>query len=292
MKKSLNAILIAVDFEKASLAAVQQSYNIARQLQLDIHLLYVHEDGGVLKRFFSHEQTIELIARLSADMSALAAKTGKESGMKVVTHVTGGRITQKVNEMAEQIGARYIFIGASNSAAAPVGGHAIRIIRSAQVPVFTIKADQANQNRCRCILLPLDLTAETRQKVSAAIGIAKVYNATIRIISGVCSSTKAEDINHLNIQFRQVKNFIEKEGARCTGEMLTCPQGQTSHVKMILDYIADHNDIDLIVITTQAESEFIEFFIDSEATQLIRQAPVPVMSVVPKSLGSSGIRSF
>ena len=99
MKKSLNAILIAVDFEKASLAAVQQSYNIARQLQLDIHLLYAHEDGGVLKRFFSHEQTIELIARLSADMSALAAKTGKESGMKVVTHVTGGRITQKVNEM-------------------------------------------------------------------------------------------------------------------------------------------------------------------------------------------------
>lgn len=292
MKKSLNAILIAVDFEKASLAAIQQSYNIARQLQLDIHLLYVHDDGGVIKRFFSHEQTIELIARLSADMSTLASKTAKESGMKVVTHVVGGRITQKVNEMADQIGARYIFIGASNSAAALVGGHATRIIRSAQVPVFTIKANQADQNRCRCILLPLDLTAETRQKVSAAIAIAKVYDASIRLISGVCGNAKPDDLNHLTIQFRQVKSFIEKEGARCTGEILNCPQGQTSNVQMILDYVASHNDIDLIVITTQAESDFIEYFIDSEATQLIRQATVPVMSLVPKVLGSSGIRSF
>lgn len=74
MKKNLNAILIPIDFEKASLAAIQQSYNIARQLQLDIHLLYVHDDGGVFKRFFSHEQNIELIARLSADMSTLAQK--------------------------------------------------------------------------------------------------------------------------------------------------------------------------------------------------------------------------
>lgn len=210
----------------------------------------------------------------------------------MITHVTGGRITQKVTEMIEQTGARYVFIGASNSESAPVGGHAIRIIRSAPVPVFTIKADQADQHRCRCILLPLDLTAETRQKVSAAIGIARVYGATIRIVSGTCGINSPETLSHLNIQFRQVKNFIEKEGVRCTGEIINCPPEQTSKVRMILDYVATHDDIDLIVITTQSEAEFIEFFIDSEATQLIRQAPVPVMSIVPKVLGSSSVRSF
>lgn len=292
MKKSLNAILIPVDFEEASLAAIKQSFNIARQLQLHLHLLYIHDDGGILRRFFPPEQSLELKARLSADLSVLGQKAEQESGLKVTTHVVTGKIVQKINEMAEQLGARFIFLGASNTNHDIIGGNAIRVIRSAQVPVFTIKANQVDQNRCRNILLPLDLTAETRQKVLAAISIAKVYNATIQILSGYCGMTASGELNHLQIQFKQVKNFIEKEGIRCTGEILECASGESSFVRMIIDYVKSRPAIDLIVITTQAEINFIDYFIDSEATQLIRQSPVPVMSIVPKNLGTSSAKTF
>lgn len=292
MKKSLNAILIPVDFEEASLAAIKQSFNIARQLQLQLHLLYVSDEGGVLRRFFSADQSKELLVKIEADLKSLGEKTEQASGLKVFTHVVSGQIVQKINDMAEQLAAKYIFIGASNTNQAIIGGNAIRVIRSAQIPVFTIKADQVDQNRCRNILLPLDLTADTRQKVSAAISIARVYDATIQILSAHCSDATNEAVNHLHIQFKQVKNFIEKEGVKCTGEIITCSAEHTSFIQLIHDFVETHKTIDLIVITTQAEINFIDYFIDSEATQLIRQAVVPVMSVVPKKLGVTSSRGF
>jgi nucleotide-binding universal stress UspA family protein len=139
--------------------------------------------------------------------------------------------------------------------------------------------------------LPLDLTSETRQKVGWCIEIAKVYQARIRILS-VLWSKNDEIKQQLGIQLKQVKNFIEKSGVSCTAELLETGNSKETIIPVVLEYVNSHLEIDLVVIMTQSEIGIIDFFLDSDAQQIIRSSQVPVMSIVPRDIGMSSIRSF
>src|SRR5688572_30426732 len=83
--------------------------------------------------------------------------------------------------------------------------NAITLVRESTCPVLTIRGKK-HKKGCENIVLPLDLTKETREKVAKAIEFAKYFDASVRVVS-VLASKKEENENKLIAYSAQVRDF-------------------------------------------------------------------------------------
>lgn len=285
-------ILIPIDFNEMSLIALKQSYNLARSLNLGLVLLYVQEDPNLFMSLFTADDFERQKAHLQKKIDDIAATAAAESGLPVIGMIKEGKIYTEITTVAEVLQSNFIIMGTTSvlesAESKMLGANTSRIIRSAPCPVITINS-RHNYDGCRSILLPLDLTQETRQKVRHAIIMAKAFNAKIKVMSALWSKNDSMLINRLNFQLQQVKDFIETEGISCTAELVESTGQESSLVPIILRYATEQDDIDLITIMTQNELSLIQFFVSSSAQEMIRLSEIPVMSVIPKELGYTSI---
>jgi len=291
----MKRILIPVDFDLQSLLAIEQSQNLARLLNAELTLLFVHEQSGIFSGFFSSEANKDILFKIEEKLLELASKTALNTGLKVNARLETGRIYSKILEVAKEIRADYIFMGTHSTAEGDeegprIGANTSRVIRSAKCPVITINGKH-HYNGCRSILLPLDLSKETRQKVTLAIEIARLFGSKIKVVSALWSKNDPEIVMRLNQQLLQVENFIQEAGLECTAEIIQSQDGERTLVPTLLKYAHEQQDIDLIVIMTQQEIGFVEFFVGSHAQEFIRLSDIPVLSMIPKELGFVSIFS-
>jgi nucleotide-binding universal stress UspA family protein len=132
---------------------------------------------------------------------------------------------------------------------------------------------------CQNIILPLDLTKETKEKVAKAIEFAKTFGSVIRVVS-VLMTTDEFIVNRLTRQLDQAKKSIEASGVNCTAEIVRDPKGSQTLVESIIDY-ANKSKGDLIMIMTQQELDFTDYFIGSAAQGVINRSDIPVLSIIP-----------
>jgi nucleotide-binding universal stress UspA family protein len=282
MPAAKNQILVPVDFSEQSLIALDQSYNLAREIGAEITLLYVIEEVGILSKFFSKQQDEEMRRSIEENLQKLAADVEKKSKIAVNTMIAKGTVYDKIVEVSEMVKATLIIMGCNGADKLKkkfIGANSLRVVRESKVPVITIKGKH-HRNGCRNIVLPLDLTKETREKVSKAIELAHLYNgAVIRVVS-VLFTTDEFVVNRLTRQLGQVKTFIEKAGVECTAEIVKGIKGEETLAQNIIDY-AHRVEGDLIMIMTQQEVDFTKYFIGSAAQEIINNSDIPVLSIIP-----------
>ncbi len=286
----MNNILVAYDFDRQSEAALQQAVNLARITKCKITLLYVHDTAGLLTGIFSDINDEAKLEKVNDHLDVVAARVSLHEGIPVEASLQKGRISSTINRVARDIKASFIVMGTrSSDNSDPVGKRMMgtntsRVIRSAPCPVITINGFD-HYNGCRSILLPMDLTKVTTQKVGWAIDIAKLYCAGIRAVSALWSVNDPKIVNKLSNLMEKVKAEIENAGIVCETEIIKTPAGEKTHVPALLEYAETKGDIDLIVIMTQQEFSIIEFFIGSNAQEFIRSSEIPVVSIVPDETG-------
>jgi nucleotide-binding universal stress UspA family protein len=135
---------------------------------------------------------------------------------------------------------------------------------------------------CERIVLPLDLTKETRDKVDQAIMFAKLFKAEIYIIS-ILLTGKEDVVNKLKDQLVIVRQHIERENVQCTAEIIKILKSEESLSNAVIKY-AEKINADLIMIMTQQENEIKQLFIGSKAKEIIKNSEIPVLSIKPLSL--------
>lgn len=292
----MDNILVPYDFNRQSEYALEQAVNLAKHTQSKITLLYVHESQGFLANLFNDDRDEEILEKINDHLDSVAARISLKSGIYADATLQTGRIYTVINKVAEDINAKFIVMGTRSSDGDDperkrmLGANTSRVIRSAVCPVITISGT-THYDGCRSILLPLDLTKETRQKVGWAIEMAKIYGAKIRAVSALWSMDDPEIVNKLNFQINHVKDFIEEAGVECEAQIIGSPKGEKTLVPSIMDYARSKGDVDLIVIMTQQEFSIVEFFVGSHAQEFIRSSEIPVISIVPKELGFTSIMS-
>lgn len=283
-------ILVPVDFEPQSLIALEQSYNLARLLPAEIVLLYVYDPPAGIRSLFSPSHDREMLEKLEEQLNELASRVRMETGLAVSSIIESGRVYTKIMEAADRLEARFIIMGThsqpdpSGDELGVLGANSSRVLRASKCPVITINAKH-HYDGCRNILLPLDLTAESRQKVTWGIRIAKVYGAGIRVVSGLWTKDDPAVRGKLRFLAGQVTQLIGKEGIACTAKILEDLENEKALIPAVLDYAKQQGDIDLIMIMTQEETGMFEFFMGSRAQEFVRLSPIPVMSIAPKELG-------
>ncbi len=282
MNTTSNKIVVPVDFGDQAQIAFEQALHLARVIKGDITLLYVIESSGLLGRFSGAIHDEDLKKEINTKMTELLASVADKGDIKFDTVIAHGSVYEKVAEVAEMLNARFIVMGTNGGKGKIrrrfIGSNALRVVRESKVPVITIKG-KAHREGCKNIVLPLDLTKETREKVAKAIEFAKLYSSDIRIAS-VLFSTDEFIVNRLTRQLSQVKSFVEKAGVRCTAEIIKGVKGEESLGQIIIDY-ANKVEGDLIMIMTQQEQDITDLFIGSAAQDIINRSDVPVLSIIP-----------
>jgi nucleotide-binding universal stress UspA family protein len=260
---SKSNILVPVDFSEQSLIALSQSYNLAKFTESTITLLHIN-DGKVKDA--------------QNKLDKLAEEVSEKSGLKANTMIVKGTPYQAVVKAAEKTKAILIVLGFDNSKGV------MKLIRKSPCPVLTIKG-KSHRNGCENIVLPLDLTKETREKVVKAIEFAKFFNATIRVISVRLIAERKHE-NKLIAYSHQVQKFIKSKKVACTIKTL---EG-TDIARLVIDY-ANEINADLIMIMSQQELSLKDLFVGTTAKKIVDLSKIPVLSIRPskaKVTASSG----
>lgn len=276
MKSSTNKILVPLDFSEQSLIGLDQAYKVAKISNAEIILLHVIVESRPLWGLFSSDEKESFTEKLKEKLVSYAEVTSRTHGVKVSTVVENGKIVDKTIEIAERERVKFIIMGttsADNLTKKVIGTYAFRVVREAKCPVITIKG---KHNRpCRNIILPLDLTKETEEKVEKAIYLAQYFKSKIWAMSVVSGKSKTE---RLSEKLLKVEQKIKSNRVECTAELI---RDSKSISKAILKY-SDKVQGDLIMIMTQQENEMVDYFIGSSAKEIINKSEVPVMSIVPQ----------
>ncbi len=206
----------------------------------------------------------------------LAKEASVATGQPVETMVRKGNVYEEIIKVADVLNPLFIMIGLTSkiNLGKIIGKNAFKMVRESQYPVITIRGKEHREG-CKTILLPLDLSKETREKVDKAIELAKLFNASVRVISILTSSDEHLE-NKLISLSNQVWRRIKDEGVRCTIKTL---RGKDI-TDMVLEY-GHEVEADLIMIMTKAELSVREFFIGTVAQRIINESDIPVLSYRP-----------
>ena len=283
-KSTKSKIVVPMDFSEQSMIALGQSYNLAREYGAEILLVHVMEEGGLLPKMVTAKQLADMKKDIQKRLDKVAEDTSKKSKINVDTMIAKGKVYEKIIEVSEMVDALMIIMGSNSQKklrARFIGSNALRVVREAKCPVITIKGKHHREG-CKNIVLPLDLTKETKDKVRHSIEVAKLgsYKAAIRVVS-VLQGSDEFLVNRLTRQLEQVRSYIQKQGVECSAEIIKTEKGGESLAQCILDY-ANKVDGDLLIIMTQQEANFTRMFVGSTAQEMVNNSDIPVMSIIPK----------
>lgn len=283
LKFNLNKILVPTDFSEHSLSALHYAAAMAKHSDAEIILLHVMENYGdnvALNQVINLTDTI----KKAVNDKLMQIKTDNVNlwGIKITVRLETGKIHTAITDILAKEGIDLVVMGTHGSSGIDsiekylLGSNAYRIIRVAECPVITVR-ESKGEVHFKKIVLPLDTTKETKGKVASAIKIAKVFGATIHIIS---VSTRWDEWrvggDKMKKQFEEVSAEIQKAGVPVVTKVIR----KDDIAESVLAY-AQQVNADLIIIMTSAESKLAEFTVGSSARDIISESMIPVLSIRP-----------
>lgn len=256
------SILVPIDFLPQSLIGLKQSYNIAKFTKSKLVLFHISTAGS---------------ADRSAEFEKIAEQVRAESGLTVETDKAEGEHFAIISKKANDIKASLIIMGldANLHFKSFMGVNTLtKFIFSCPCPVITIRGTE-NREGCKNIILPFDLTPESREKVSFAVQLARYYKADIRIVS-VFPPDDDKYENKLLPYLQQVKKFIKNEGIHCTNKSIP----SKTPAQAIVEY-ADTHEGDLVIQMNQKDLNFKEMMSGTVGQKILDICKIPVMTINP-----------
>jgi len=270
-----NHILIPLDFSEQSLIALGQSVNFARITRASLTLIYVIEDHFHLP-FVKPKEDKGLEKNIRKELERISAETYQKHGVKTDYLIAHGKVYEEIQKAARKLKSSLILMGTNGSVGIKrfIGSNALRVIREAPCAVITIKGKK-HRPGCKNILLPLDVSKETKEKITKAIELAGLYGSHIYLMS-VLSTDDEFIVNKLKRQMLSVENFIREQNVSCSHEFITGSDVAEEIVKYAKKIKAD-----LIVLMTQKEMGWTDMFLSDDAQQVLNDTDVPVLSIRP-----------
>jgi nucleotide-binding universal stress UspA family protein len=282
--KKKNTMLVPVDFSDIATHALRHAVQLAKHFDNHIALLHVIEEGFFNSIFGIGDDRREEARKIAhTRLNALSEEILKGDNIECSAIVKIGKIYTSVSETATELGCDSIVMGSNGASGLEqiIGSNASKTIMQANVPVIVVKSDRQT-NAYKNIVFPLDLTIESRQKVSWAIHLGKSYQSTIHIIT---FKVDDEETNvSLRASLRQVTRLLEEQGVMHTEHVLDKIEKDFSLETIAF---AEKMDADLIMVMSQQESSSVgDFIIGTEAQQMVNQSQkIAVMCIKPKPLG-------
>ena len=278
-------IIVAYDFQELSNTALKHAYGLARFINSGILLVLVmNDDLLTLSDVFRNEHSdtfkkkiTNAIQREIADrLEKVSADATAESGVAVNYRIETGRIYEKILDIAKENSARFIVMGRTSrtSNKGGIGSNALHIVEESSCPVITFPSIR-NNSSFKNIVLPIDLTKQTREEVFNAISFGLFFHATIHLVSVIMGGVAVQR-SRIYKKMQGMKKMIEENGVHCTDKLFKKTH-RTIH-EVIMDYSRDIN-ADALMIMTHQEIHTSDKYIGAVANQIIKESSLPVISL-------------
>jgi nucleotide-binding universal stress UspA family protein len=288
-----DTLVVPTDGSDHAERAAEHALSVARLFDATVHLINVVnvQDAGGL--FSAGGVDEEFIGRLEdeARETISEVETLAESDDDVRTAVVRGKPSDGILDYADENDADLVFMGTHGRTGLNryvTGSVTERVVRLADVPVFTVRATERSVigDGYDDILIPTDGSACASAAIDHGLAIAEQYDATVHAVSVVniealMSSDevpgRSQILDHLEEQAEKATEAVA-ERAREAGLDATTAVRNGIPARSLIDY-ADETDIDLVAMGTHGRTGFERYFLGSTTAKVVRTADMPVLSV-------------
>ncbi len=281
MKALRKNILIPFDFSEVSENALKHGLEIARFIKGNVHLLFILEAGDMIAKLFRNDnELIKLSIETKSKLDKLADRYRKETGVAIHTEVVSGKVYEEVLKMAEKINARFIILGddhrekySENS----LSSSATAIISRSEYPVIIAKGE--NTGVPKKIVVPLDLTKQTRYQVFNAIAFGIHYQAKIYLVSVVQGGINVLK-SRIYSKLKKAQQTILENDVPC--EIHVYERTDAPAYRKVLEYIKEV-DADMLLMMTHQEGLKNDNYIGAFAYHIINESDIPVLALTDEA---------
>lgn len=278
---SYDHILCPTDFSQTAGVALQHAAYLAEKTNAKLTIFNVREAFAeyiILQEYgIRGKEDQDYFAHVEKKMEALAVPI-RARGVDVRVACASGKIADEVARFVKENDITEVVIGMHGVKGRDsyfMGGNAYKIVNSTKVPVLQVDK-HAHTHQYKTMVLPIDSSFHTREKVPYATALAKIYGAEIKLLA--LQTSRSEEVRHsvLNV-LNQVHRYIAENGVSVSVETRDSENLSEDTLKY-----ADEINADLIVIMSEQEKTLKGLFLGPYAQQLVNHSTRPVFTVPPK----------
>ncbi|MFN3940011.1 MAG: universal stress protein [Chitinophagales bacterium] len=278
---ALNGILVPTDFSKAAFSALEYGIYIANRRNREVYLLHVVSKSKLRENISVAANYKERIYALEKRLNTLKNNSG--GAFRISTHliVSDKPVHEEIIAFGNKYQAGLCCIGTFGTAYSAskhrIGSNTAKVVSEALFPVATSYVTH-HPIQFKNLLLPIDLTRHTQEKVQRIIYFAKDFDAKIFLLA---TSEFLEELttsdDKLEERLEEAASQIRSEGLRCSTEIIR----HDAVSKSVTGY-AKEIEADLIVIMASNQSWFSQWLRGSRTNKVITHSDIPVLSFRPQ----------
>ncbi|MCO6499690.1 MAG: universal stress protein [Vicingus serpentipes] len=266
MDKNVYKVLVPHDFSSVANCAVSHAAKIAKSFEGEVFLLHVVAKN---KEIDDAKSKLNKIAQ------------GAESSYGVNVHVIVriGNIFEDIGDVASEIGAGYIVMGTHGARGMQkiMGSHALKVISYSKIPFVVVQEKgPSDTDAYDDLVVPIDHSDVTKQKLKIAASIATHFNSKIHIFSA------KESDEFLQVKLDRELTFAKKYFSEKGIAYDIVSAEESSNFKKQLIHFAAKINADMIAIVNTREGALLPDFFGSEEQEVIaNDAEIPVIITNP-----------
>ena len=270
----MKSLIVGTDFSEGSYVALELAIDIANRMHTGITLVWVKRE----KKLFTGEQ-IDMMTHLATDkLKDLCNKyQGAMKYGKLEDRIVQGKVSTAIAHVASTEASPLIVVGTNGASGFEkyvIGSQAARIVQDAPCPVLTMRQGYDFHKQLERIVVPLRVNTKSRQKVPPAATMARIFGAEVYLL-GLRDLKEEEAV--LRTYIGQSIDFLEREGIKYHFEI----RPYSTYSDTVLGY-ADEVDADLVVINTEQDAIISQFFLGTNAQQIVHKSQLPVLCIHPE----------
>ncbi|MDD2634260.1 MAG: universal stress protein [Bacteroidales bacterium] len=274
----MKRIIVPIDFSQESIKGLELAIIYANKFNSDLQMVFVQSKKPGRFHVKLENQYNSAMEEFERMLRKYKDKLHKDCKFTYI--IKSGKIHEEVANQVDAFDDSMIICstdGESGFADFVMGSNASRIVQETDKPIITVTSEKYIGN-VEKIVLPLDISKETREKVPMVARIASAFNSEVHIIK-VTSSTNEGIHNKLRMYATQVKKYFDEKGIKYQSELLVGDNIADSTIEY-----AKTIDADLIAIMTEQTTSLANLLLGTHAYQILNTSPIPVLSITPKGL--------
>lgn len=270
----MKSIVVGTDFSQGSYVALELAVDVANRMRCGILLVWVRRE----KMLFTGDQ-LDMLTNLAKDkLQALCDQYQPLMQYGHIHHaILGGRVSTAIADAARRELAPMIVIGTNGASGFEkylLGSQAARIVQDSPCPVLTMRQGYDFHKRLERIVVPIRVNANSRQKVPPAAAMARIFDSEVHIL-GLLDLKEEESA--LRTYIGQSIDYLEREDIPYHFEIRT----YSSYSDTVMKY-ADEIKADLVIINTEQDRVISQFFLGTNAQQVVHKSQIPVLCIHPE----------
>lgn len=266
---TVQSILVPLDFSDVADYALDHARALAKIFGYNLFLLHV-----ISKRYLGKAEEEEARSKLQS----ISENIAREYDLQVDFVIKTGNVFDTISDLADELCAAFIVMGVhgKRGVAHLVGSYPYKVVCKAHVPVLVVK-EKHHHVGFNNIVVPIDFSRKSVQKVAQATKFAKFFKAKIRVFGFLSSENKSKIINKEAL-LKSVNDFFVSKNVSVSTDLMIKPGIDWAEALLLF---SENVNADLIMIVAESGSRFQDIFTSNYTERILDKVNVPVLTIMP-----------